>query len=92
MAMRHAHLWLLKRIRWLSRGSWRVRIALGCGIGLASIASAAPPLGVAAPAGPTVGCDHKGVTLQVLGSGGPELQDKRASSSYLVWRAMRTCS
>ena len=23
--------------------------------------------------------------LQVLGSGGPEVQDKRASSSYLVW-------
>jgi ribonuclease BN (tRNA processing enzyme) len=40
-----------------------------------------------APAGPIVGCGHKGVTLQVLGSGGPELQDKRASSSYLVWRA-----
>jgi ribonuclease BN (tRNA processing enzyme) len=25
------------------------------------------------------------VAVQVLGSGGPELQDKRASSSYLVW-------
>jgi ribonuclease BN (tRNA processing enzyme) len=25
------------------------------------------------------------VELQVLGSGGPELEDKRASSSYLVW-------
>jgi glyoxylase-like metal-dependent hydrolase (beta-lactamase superfamily II) len=25
-----------------------------------------------------------GITVQVLGSGGPELQDKRASSSYLV--------
>jgi ribonuclease BN (tRNA processing enzyme) len=36
---------------------------------------------------PAVGCGHTGVTLQVLGSGGPELQDKRASSSYLVWRA-----
>ncbi len=23
--------------------------------------------------------------MQVLGSGGPELEDKRASSSYLVW-------
>jgi ribonuclease BN (tRNA processing enzyme) len=23
--------------------------------------------------------------MQVLGSGGPELQDKRASSSYLIW-------
>jgi ribonuclease BN (tRNA processing enzyme) len=27
------------------------------------------------------------VALQVLGSGGPELQDKRASTSYLIWRA-----
>jgi len=31
------------------------------------------------------GCRARGVALQVLGSGGPELQDKRASSSYLVW-------
>jgi len=30
-------------------------------------------------------CGSHGVALQVLGSGGPELQDKRASSSYLVW-------
>lgn len=30
-------------------------------------------------------CGSKGVAVQVLGSGGPELQDKRASSSYLVW-------
>ena len=26
-----------------------------------------------------------GVQVQVLGSGGPEVQDKRASSSYLIW-------
>src|SRR5581483_3193051 len=31
-------------------------------------------------------CTHKGVELQVLGSGGPELEDHRASTSYLVWR------
>jgi ribonuclease BN (tRNA processing enzyme) len=31
-------------------------------------------------------CGRVGVALQVLGSGGPELQDKRASSSYLVWQ------
>jgi ribonuclease BN (tRNA processing enzyme) len=31
-------------------------------------------------------CGAHGVALQVLGSGGPELQDKRASSSYLVWQ------
>ena len=30
-------------------------------------------------------CGGEGVAVQVLGSGGPELQDKRASSSYLVW-------
>ncbi len=30
-------------------------------------------------------CGSKGIALQVLGSGGPELQDKRASSSYLLW-------
>lgn len=29
-------------------------------------------------------CTGRGVELQVLGSGGPELEDKRASSSYLV--------
>ena len=31
------------------------------------------------------GCGATGVALQVLGSGGPELQDKRASTSYLIW-------
>src|ERR1700746_2102805 len=31
-------------------------------------------------------CGPQGVAVQVLGSGGPELQDKRASSSYLVWQ------
>ena len=30
-------------------------------------------------------CGAQGISVQVLGSGGPELQDKRASSSYLVW-------
>jgi len=30
-------------------------------------------------------CDKSTVTLQVLGSGGPELTDNRASSSYLIW-------
>jgi len=30
-------------------------------------------------------CGSAGLAVQVLGSGGPELQDKRASSSYLVW-------
>lgn len=31
-------------------------------------------------------CSGVGVELQVLGSGGPEMQDKRASSSYLIWQ------
>ena len=31
-------------------------------------------------------CGSQGVAVQVLGSGGPELEDKRASASYLVWR------
>jgi ribonuclease BN (tRNA processing enzyme) len=62
----------------------------------ASTADAAPtsanadspaPASGRARTGPLVGCGPRGVTLQVLGSGGPELQDKRASSSYLVWRA-----
>src|ERR1700758_3407387 len=30
-------------------------------------------------------CGAHGIAVQVLGSGGPELQDKRAMSSYLVW-------
>jgi len=30
-------------------------------------------------------CKDKGVWLQVLGSGGPELDDGRASSAYLIW-------
>ena len=30
-------------------------------------------------------CGAQGVAVQVLGSGGPEMQDKRASSSYLIW-------
>ena len=30
-------------------------------------------------------CGAAGVAVQVLGSGGPETQDKRASTSYLIW-------
>jgi ribonuclease BN (tRNA processing enzyme) len=32
------------------------------------------------------GCGQAGVWLQVLGSGGPEIADGRASSGYLVWQ------
>jgi ribonuclease BN (tRNA processing enzyme) len=41
--------------------------------------------GVPAHAGQGSQCGATGVALQVLGSGGPELQDQRASSSYLIW-------
>jgi ribonuclease BN (tRNA processing enzyme) len=34
-------------------------------------------------------CDEQGISLQVLGSGGPELDDGRASSSYLIWQGER---
>jgi ribonuclease BN (tRNA processing enzyme) len=30
-------------------------------------------------------CGATGLAMQVLGSGGPESQDKRASTSYLIW-------
>jgi ribonuclease BN (tRNA processing enzyme) len=38
------------------------------------------------PAAAAQSCGSQGISVQVLGSGGPELQDKRASSSYLVWQ------
>lgn len=31
-------------------------------------------------------CSEKGIWLQVLGSGGPEITDGRASTGYLIWR------
>lgn len=31
-------------------------------------------------------CQNEGIWLQVLGSGGPELDDNRASSSYIIWQ------
>lgn len=41
--------------------------------------------GAFSPSAGAQSCGAKGIALQVLGSGGPELQDKRASSSYLLW-------
>ena len=38
------------------------------------------------PSAAAQSCGAHGVVVQVLGSGGPELQDKRASSAYLVWQ------
>ena len=37
------------------------------------------------PSAAAQSCGSQGVAAQVLGSGGPELQDKRASSSYNIW-------
>ncbi|UCH53915.1 MAG: MBL fold metallo-hydrolase [Pseudomonadota bacterium] len=37
------------------------------------------------PATYAQGCDRDGVQFQVLGSGGPELQGRRAGTSYLLW-------
>jgi ribonuclease BN (tRNA processing enzyme) len=31
-------------------------------------------------------CGDKGIALQILGSGGPEINDQRASTGYLVWQ------
>src|SRR5690242_11372184 len=53
-------------------------LALLCTCFLAPIAAAA-----------TATCSRHGVQVQILGSGGPELEDKRASSSYLVWQDAR---
>lgn len=39
-----------------------------------------------APSAHASSCTRKGVELQVLGSGGPELEDQRASTSYLLWQ------
>ncbi len=52
---------------------------------VALLASALPG---AAPAAQAVAtdCGAVGVAVQVLGSGGPEMTDRRASSGYLVWR------
>ncbi len=34
-------------------------------------------------------CGKQGIWVQVLGSGGPEIDDARASSGYLIWREGR---
>jgi ribonuclease BN (tRNA processing enzyme) len=40
---------------------------------------------ICAPAYAKTGCSEDGVWLQVLGSGGPELDDGKASSAYVIW-------
>lgn len=42
-------------------------------------------LAVATPAQAQLHCSPRGVSVQVLGSGGPRVGTDRASSSYLVW-------
>lgn len=51
------------------------RLALALALALAAVAA---PLRAE-------DCPGAGVAVQVLGSGGPELRDRRASSGYLVW-------
>ncbi len=41
---------------------------------------------ICAPVNATTACGDEGLWLQVLGSGGPELDDGRASSGYIIWR------
>jgi ribonuclease BN (tRNA processing enzyme) len=42
-------------------------------------------LGYAAPVHAQLQCSPSGLSVQVLGSGGPRAGTERASSSYLVW-------
>jgi ribonuclease BN (tRNA processing enzyme) len=62
----------------MSRYNLVVRIVL--------LASALLAFPVHPPVAVAQSCGAHGLAVQVLGSGGPELQDKRASSSYLVWQ------
>ena len=86
MATPHTRCWFMALAPRLLRCIGQAAIALGWGIGSANAAAPASA-SVHLPGAPIVGCGPKGVALQVLGSGGPELQDKRASTSYLIWRA-----
>ena len=45
------------------------------------------PAAATAPAG---ACGAHGIAVQVLGSGGPELADKRAMTSYVIWQDGRS--
>ena len=57
-----------------SRRVTRVLAIVAAGWSAAALGQAADP----------AQCTALGVTVQVLGSGGPELQDRRASASYLI--------
>jgi ribonuclease BN (tRNA processing enzyme) len=47
---------------------------------LVSVSFVCKPLAASAQS-----CGSEGLAMQVLGSGGPEVEDKRASTSYLIW-------
>jgi ribonuclease BN (tRNA processing enzyme) len=64
----------------------RASVAQGASVALLTALSAAPLH--AAPL-ITPACGATGSALQVLGSGGPEAADKRASSGYLIWQDAR---
>ena len=57
--------------------SLRMKALVSIGLLAAALWSPNSPAGV---------CTGHGVEVQVLGSGGPELEDRRASSSYLIWQ------
>jgi len=70
---------------------WRMVATAGCLAAASSVLASADTThdratDIQHTAAIRAGCDPSGVVLQVLGSGGPELQDKRASASYLIWR------
>jgi ribonuclease BN (tRNA processing enzyme) len=74
---------------WQSAGQMTAQLIFGRFLNFLRFSALALLLGACAlalvpPAG-AQSCGAQGVAAQVLGSGGPELQDKRASSSYLVW-------
>lgn len=51
----------------------------------ASLPVSLPAIAAPAQSVKTDACQHAPLALQVLGSGGPEFGDQRASSSYLIW-------
>jgi ribonuclease BN (tRNA processing enzyme) len=82
----------VNRIRWmraprlngLGQPRWRTASLIRMALIMIAVTATKPPPAMAAT---SVGCGiAHGIAVQVLGSGGPELQDKRASSSYLIWR------
>jgi ribonuclease BN (tRNA processing enzyme) len=63
----------------------RIRFGFGTFASWRAVGACVWLLCLLAPSVVAQSCGSQGIVLQVLGSGGPELQDKRASSSYLVW-------